>query len=256
MVQKPMGATLEGARRILEICRTKHLKAAVNFQLRFSPFMLAIQDFVKRGETGGIVDFEVRLNLRTPWELFPFLRHEPRVEILVHSIHYLDLVRLFLGNPRSVFARTVRHPKLPELASTRSSVILDYGDQVRCCISINHCHAFGTKHTHASVRVEGTEGCAVATLGLLMDYPRGRPDRLEVFARSRPEWIEVPLAGGWFPDGFVGTMSNLQRFAAGEDTALVSPVEDGYQTMLLVEACHRADAQGGIRMETLDQAPP
>ena len=48
----------------------------------------------------------------------------------------------------------------------------------------------------------------------------------------------------------------FRSFAAGEDTALVSPVEDGYQTMLLVEACYRADAQGGIRMETLDQAPP
>ena len=214
--------------------------------------MLAIQDFVRHGETGDIVDFDIRLNLRTPWELFPFLRNEPRVEMLVHSIHYLDLVRLFLGNPRGVFARTVKHPKLPELAGTRSSIILDYGDRVRCCFSINHCHPFGTKHTDASVRIEGTEGCAVATLGLLLDYPRGRPDRLEVFGRSRPEWIEVPLMGGWFPDGFVGTMSNLQRFAAGEDDALISPVKDAYQTMLLVEACYRADAQGGVRMEGLD----
>jgi predicted dehydrogenase len=187
--------------------------------------------------------------------LFPFLRKEPRVEILVHSIHYLDLVRLFLGNPRSVCARTVKHPKFPELASTRSSIILDYGDQVRCCLSINHGHSFGTKHTDASVRVEGIEGCAIATLGLLMDYPRGRPDRLEVFARSRPDWIEVPLAGGWFPDGFIGTMSNLQRFAADEDYALVSSVEDAFQTMSLVEACYRADAQGGVRMEDLDRQP-
>jgi hypothetical protein len=33
-------------------------------------------------------------------------------------------------------------------------------------------------------------------------------------------------------------MSNLQRFAAGEDAALVSPVEDAIRTMALVEACY------------------
>ena len=27
----------------------------------------------------------------------------------------------------------------------------------------------------------------------------------------------MPLSGGWFPHAFIGTMSNLQRFAAGED---------------------------------------
>jgi len=249
IIQKPMGNTLDAARAIRDICRRKRLKAAVNFQLRFSTFMLAVQDLIRRGELGDIVEVEVHLNLRTPWDVFPFLLTEPRVEILLHSVHYLDLIRLFLGNPRRVYARTVKHPKFPKLANTRSSIILDYGDQVRCCLSLNHCHSFGTKHIGATFRIEGTEGCAIATLGLLMDYPRGRPDRLEIFARSTGEWTDVPLAGGWFPDGFVGTMSNLQRFAAGEDAALVSPVEDAFQTMLLVEACYRSDAEGGISMQ-------
>ncbi len=252
IVQKPMGNTLEAARRILDLCRRKRLKAAVNFQLRFSTFMLAIHDLARRGELGEIVDVEVHLNLQTPWDAFPFLREEPRVEILLHSVHYLDLVRHFLGDPRRVYARTVKHPAFPQLASTRSSIILDYGDLVRCCLSLNHCHSFGSKHTGASARIEGTLGCAIATLGLLLDYPRGRPDRLEIFCRSLPEWTEVPLAGGWFPDGFIGTMSNLQRFVSGEDPALVSSVEDAFRTMRLVEACYRADAEGGIEPASIE----
>ena len=252
IVQKPMGNTLAAARRIREVTRSKRLKAAVNFQLRFSTFMLAVRDLMQRGELGEIVDVDVHLNLQTPWDVFPFLLTEPRVEILLHSVHYLDLIRSFLGDPRRVYARTVKHPAFPKLANTRSSIILDYGDLIRCCLSLNHCHSFGTKHTDASFRIEGTGGCAIATLGLLMDYPRGRSDRLEVFARSNREWLEVPLAGGWFPDGFIGTMSNLQRFAGGEDDALVSPVEDAFETMRLVEACYRADAEGGIAWEKLE----
>ena len=103
----------------------------------------------------------------------------------------------------------------------------------------------------ASVRIEGTEGCAVATLGLLLDYPRGQPDKLEVIGQSAKDWTEVPLNGRWFPDGFVGVMSNVQRFAAGEDPALVSPVEDGLETMRLVEACYVSDHRGGIELNSL-----
>jgi predicted dehydrogenase len=251
VVQKPMGRNLAEAQRIVDLCRRKKMKAAVNFQLHFSPYMLAIRDFIRRGELGEIVDVEVRLNAETPWDLFPFLLQESRVEILVHTVHHFDLVRHFLGDPQRVYARTVKHPRFPKLASTRSSIILDYGDMIRCCLSINHCHRHGLRHMDASVRIEGTEGCAMATLGLLLDYPRGRPDKLEVIGPSAKDWTEVPLSGRWFPDGFVGVMSNLQRFAAGEDQALVSPVGDGLQTMKLVEACYVSDERGGVELNSL-----
>jgi predicted dehydrogenase len=249
--QKPMGNSLAMAKRIVAICQRKKLRAAVNFQFRFCPSVLAIADLIQRGELGELVEIEVRLNINTPWETFPFLYAESRVEIQVHTVHYLDTIRRLLGEPARVFARTVRHPHFPKLASTRSSIILDYGDMLRCCLSINHCHPFGARHAAATIRVEGTHGCAIATIGGLIDYPRFLPDQLEVFTRSQPEWAPVPLSGNWFPDSFIGPMSNLQRFAAGEDPALVSPVADALQTMRLVEACYEADARGGIPLESL-----
>jgi predicted dehydrogenase len=249
--QKPMGNSLDMARRIVAVCERKRLRAAVNFQFRFCPSILAIRDLVARGELGELVEIEVRLNIETPWQAFPFLLAESRVEIQIHTVHYLDTIRMLLGEPSRVYARTVKHPRFPQLASTRSSIILDYGDMIRCCLSINHCHPFGPRHSDATIRVEGTEGCAIATIGALIDYPRGKPDRLEIFTRSRQEWTELPLIGCWFPDAFMGTMSNLQRFVSGEDSALVSPVADALQTMMLVEACYDADARGGINLESL-----
>jgi hypothetical protein len=44
-------------------------------------------------------------------------------------------------------------------------------------------------------------------------------------------------------------MNNLQRFASGEDAALVSPVDDALETMRLVEACYLSDASGGHKLE-------
>jgi predicted dehydrogenase len=49
LMQKPMGADLAQARAIRQLCRDKGLKAAVNFQLRFSPMMMAVRQAVRAG---------------------------------------------------------------------------------------------------------------------------------------------------------------------------------------------------------------
>lgn len=245
LMQKPMGKDLENARRIRQVCRDKKLIASVNFQLRFSPMMLAVRDAVVKGLIGPIVDVEVRLNLKTPWKLFPFLGKLERVEIQIHSVHYLDWIRGLLGEPRGVYARTVRHPNFLELKSTRSSIILDYGDEVRCCLSINHNYEFGPQHEAAMVTVQGLNGAAVVTLGLLLNYPKGKLETVEIITRGG-EWTRVPIEGRWFPDGFVGTMANLQRYASGESAELISNVEDAFKTMALVETCYESNARGAM----------
>lgn len=234
LLQKPMGRDLAEATAILELCRERRLVAAVNFQLRFSPMMLAVADALQRGWLGRLVDVEVHLNLVTPWHLFPFLKGMERVEIAVHSIHYLDLIRGLLGNPSGVHARTLGHPST-ELAQTRTSALLDFAADQRVTLSINHDHDFGRQFQDASFRFEGTDGAAMVKLGLLLNYPGGEPDELWI-TRKGEDWQQVPLEGGWFPHAFIGTMSNLQRFAAGEDDVLVTGVEDAWHTMALAEA--------------------
>jgi len=236
LIQKPLGLDLAQATAIRAICRARQLVAAVNFQLRFSPMMLAVADALERGLLGRLLDIEVHLSLRTPWELFPHLKPNPRVEIVSHSVHYLDTIRALAGEPREVLARTYHFPG-SELADTRTSAILDYGNELRVTLSINHHHEFGRRFQDASFRVEGDRGAALVKLGLLLDYPRGEPDELWIAPRGGP-WQAVQLDGGWFPDAFIGTMSNLQRFAAGEDDVLKTSVEDAWRTMALVESCY------------------
>ena len=60
LMQKPMGEHLDAARRILDVCRARRLVAAVNFQLRFSPNMLAVEQLVEGSRLGAITDIEVR----------------------------------------------------------------------------------------------------------------------------------------------------------------------------------------------------
>jgi len=242
LIQKPMGPDLETAHAIQACCRARGLTAAVNFQLRFSPNVLVLRDLLSRAELGAIVDIDVRIVIDQPWYRWPFLETVPRLEVPYHSIHYLDTIRWLVGEPHGVYCRVARHPSMPALTDTRSSIILDYGDGVRCSLTLNHTHRGGPRYRSSEMIIEGVDGAARLTWGVNLDYPAGPADTMEV-ARGG-EWTNVPLRGSWFTSAFEGPMSNLQRFVAGEDRALVSSVEDAIRTMAVVEACYTSSATG------------
>jgi predicted dehydrogenase len=244
LIQKPLGRDLADARRIVAICRERQLKAAVNFQLRFAPNIIAIKDALERGVFGELLDVEVRINLHTPWNYWSFLKGAPRLEVLMHSIHYLDLIRSMLGEPRGVYCKGVRHPAMPDYSDTRTTIVLDYGDMIRCSLTMNHAHKFGGRDEMSQFKLEGTRGSAIAKMGVNLNYPAGEPDTLEIASGDSQGWSVIALRGSWFLEAFEGPMSNLQRFVAGEDSKLVSDVEDALRTMAVVEACYESSAHG------------
>jgi predicted dehydrogenase len=243
LIQKPMGHGLADAQRILDCCSERRLIATINFQLRFSPNVLALRDLIARGALGTLVDIDVRIVIDQPWHLWTFLEGAPRVEVLYHSIHYIDVIRWIAGEPRGVYCRGVGHPSTPQLRDTRSTIILDYGDRLRCSLVLNHTHRAGPRHQTSAMMVEGLDGSARLTWGVNLAYPSGPADTMEITANG--DWIGVPLRGSWFTEAFEGPMSNLQRFVAGEDETLVGSVHDAIRTMAVVEACYASSAQGG-----------
>lgn len=252
LIQKPMGEDMEEAKRILKICREKKLLAAINFQLRYAPFIQAARDMINKGSLGELCDIEVNVNVYTPWHLWNFLFGVPRVEILYHSIHYIDLVRSILGNPTSVFAKTTKHPIMSQLASVRSSIIMDYGDMVRANIITNHCHQFGLEKQHSYIKLEGTKGAIKINMGLLMNYPEGVPDSFEyILLEESFEWKTLPIQGTWFPHAFIGSMEQVMLAAEGKIQTPDNSVEDAIHTMACVEAAYLSSQQGGFPLKGL-----
>jgi len=250
LIQKPMGDYYWQAKEILEVCRRKNLVAAINFQLRFAPFVSAARYMIEQGMIGEIYDMEVRVTLKTPWELFPHVMVHPRLEIQYHSIHYVDMMRSFLGDPESVYARTLKHPA-KQLSSSRSTILFDYGDTMHAVINTNHDHDFGPHNQESFIKWEGTKGAIKAKMGLLMDYPHGVPDKFEYCILEEgkaPEWKTVELEGSWFPEAFVGTMSNLMRYKEGSSDILYTSVEDVIKTMAVVESAYISSDKGGVKV--------
>lgn len=239
LIQKPMGSDLAEADEIIRILRDRNIRAAVNFQLRFAPMCMALKDAVARGDLGEVIDFDALLAVDTPWHLWAFLADLPRVEILLHSIHYLDLIRDLLGNPHGIAARTMGHPS-STIANSRTSMILDYGQKIRASLSINHNHSYGRRFQACEFRISGTKGAAYLKVGANLDYPLGEPD--ELWLHTNGAWQQIPLIGNWFIAAFVGRITQVMRFATGEDSSLQGSAEDAWHTMALVEAAYESAA--------------
>jgi len=186
LIQKPMGPDLATAAAIRECCRERGLTAAVNFQLRFSPNVLAVRDLISRNELGPIVDLDVRIVIDQPWHLWTFLKTAPRLEVPYHSIHYLDTIRWLIGEPDSVYCRVARHPSTPELADTRSSIILGYGDRIRCALTLNHTHRMGPRHRASQMIVEGMRWPGFAFVEVMSPCVTFRPEQREWKKLARP----------------------------------------------------------------------
>jgi predicted dehydrogenase len=184
--------------------------------------------------------------------LWTFINEKPRVEILYHSIHYLDLVRSYLGDPVKVYASTVKHPRFPELASTRTTMILDYNTFTQARIITNHGHDFGLQEQQSYLKIEGTKGAIKARIGVSLNYPAGVPDQfLFTSGETGGRWTEVRLLGSWFPDAFIGPMNHVQTMAQQSGIDRLATLRDNFATMRLVEAAYRSSESGGVRLDDI-----
>jgi len=251
LLQKPMGENYDEAKQILQLVQQKKMLAAINFQLRYAPYILVAKKFIDSGRLGELNDIEVNVNVYTPWHLWDFLVSSQRVEILYHSVHYIDLIRNLLGEPRSVYAKTTKHPAMQQLASVRSNIIMDYGDMIAANILTNHCHNYGTPKQQSYIKIEGSKGAIKINFGALIDYPRGAADSFEYVLLENgkePEWQQMNIEGSWFPHAFIGSMAQLMLAAEGAIEKPDNSAEDCIHTMACVEAAYLSSENGGVEL--------
>ncbi len=243
LAQKPLATSVEAAQQMADLAAKTGLKVGVNQQLRFDEGIAAAHMMVKKGWIGEVSGFTISVNLDTPWHLWEWAQAMPRLEIMVHSIHYHDVVRWFFGNPSRVFAVAGRTAGQDPIGETRTVSTYTFDSGVVALVNANHVNMGGDNQ--AEFRIDGSAGSIRGTLGLLYDYPDGRCDTLEVRSSVVPTdgWVPYPVTQRWIPDAFIGTMGSLLAAVAGEGD-IRSPIEDNVHTIRLVHALYKSIETG------------
>ena len=243
LAQKPLATTVEAALELAEKAEVSGLLVGVNKQLRCDEGMAAAFEMVQRGWLGELSGFSITVNLDTPWHLWDWAQSMERLEVMIHSIHYHDVVRWFLGNPKRVFALAGRTAGQAPIGETRTVSSYLYESGVVAVVHANHVNKGGDNL--AEFRIDGSEGSIRGTLGLLYDYPEGRCDTVELKSSVVPTdgWVPYPVTQRWIPDAFIGTMGSLLAEIAGEGSRR-SPISDNVDTVKLVHALYESIETG------------
>ncbi len=253
LCQKPLGESYEEAKRVVKAIRDAGVKGAVNHQMRWSPGIMASRNLVKRGWLGDITQATIQVNIHTDFGQWLWLTKIEQLEIMYHSIHYLDSIRYVVGqNPDAIFADGMKFPGQTCAGETRSLIHIKFPGETRGLIHDNHNNIAGQEDWYATFRFEGTEGVAKGTNGALYNYPVGREDTIEYMSKKiNPSyWFAPKLEGRWFPDAFMGTMGELLS-AIEEDREPENSVLDNLETIKMVFASYRSMEEG--RLVRLDE---
>jgi predicted dehydrogenase len=242
LCQKPLAEQLPDAEAIVAAAQRASRKIAVNQQMRWSAGIAAAKDLIRRGFLGQPTDAQIQVSVTTPWHMWPWLKVAPRLEIMYHSIHYLDSLRYMLGDPQWVTSRHARYPGQPETGETKTVTVLDYESGLQALVAVNHHDHSGDNY--ATFRFLGTAGVIKGTIGLLYNYPDGRPDTLQAHSTEvAPEaWFDIKLEGLWIPDAFIGPMASLMD-AIQRDIRPITDAADNLGTLRVVHAAYRSAAE-------------
>lgn len=238
LCQKPFSISYAHAIEMTDLAAQAGLKMAVHQQFRWSSIIQAARALIAEGWLGDILDVQVQVSIHTPWDLWPWIASQPRLEVLFHSIHYLDSLRFLFGDPMLVTSRHTKHPAQLAKAETKTITTWEYANGLQILIAI--CHFDWSPGLYSLFRVLGTDGLIEGTIGTNYDYPDGRNDSLKFTSRTQPARnFSATLPGKWIPDAFYGPMASLMEAIQTGGEPLTS-AKDNLGTLRVVEAAYRS----------------
>jgi len=238
LCQKPFSTNYAEAVEMAALAQQAGLKIAVHQQFRWSSIIQAVRTIMGEGWLGDILDVQVQVSIHTPWDMWPWLASQPRLEILFHSIHYLDTLRFLFGDPTLVTSRHTKDPAQKSKGETKTITVWEYTNGLQILIAV--CHFDWSPALYSLFRVLGTDGLIEGTIGTNYDYPNGRSDTLKFTSRLHPEQnFSTVLPGKWIPDAFYGPMASLMEAIQTGGEPLTS-AEDNLGTLRVVEAAYRS----------------
>lgn len=242
LAQKPLAMSYADAKSVVEHCQTAGITLAVNHNMRYDQSVRALKDILNRGWLGDIVLGTIDMRAIPHW--MPWAQGQPSLSTFIMSIHHLDTFRYWFGSPDRVLASTRPDPRTKFAHEDGINLyVLEYDNGCRAASWDDVWAGPAREGAESDIgirwRVEGTDGMARGTIGW-PSYPAKTPSTLDFTTKHEPGyWFQPRWKEVWFPDAFVGTMSQLLCAIEDGMEAEISG-RDNLETIALCEAVRAA----------------
>jgi predicted dehydrogenase len=244
LCQKPLADNFADAVRIVELGKQAGVKQAINHQMRWDAGIRASKQLIEQGIIGEPTDVQIQVNCLTPWHMWPWLATVPHLEVMFHSIHYIDALRYLFGDPEWVTSRHARYLNQGAVkGETKTITVMDYASGLQGMVAVNHYNEWA--EPFAFFRFIGTEGAITGTIGLMNNYPNAEADTIEITSSQYGKGVKITptIDEMWIPDAFVGTMASLLEAIENDHTPIDNSTEDNLNTLRLIFATYMSAAE-------------
>ncbi len=244
LAQKPLGIDYKQARRIVDLCKKAGITLAVNQNMRWDQSVRACKSLLDGGDLGQPVLATIDMRAIPHWA--PWQQRLGWVTCRIMSIHHLDTFRYWFGDPTRIYASFAPDPRTAKSFAHTDGICLytlEYDTGMRCASWDDVWAGPAREGAAADIgirwRVEGTEGLARGTIGW-PEYPKPTPSTMDYSTiRDAGRWRKPRWKSAWFPDAFIGPMSELLcAMEQGREPTISG--RDNLGTMALVEAAYRS----------------
>lgn len=241
LAQKPLGVSAQEAEEIVSLCSAAGITLCVNQNMRYDQSVRACRSLLSRGDLGTPVLATIDMRAIPHW--MPWQKRQGWVTCRIMSIHHLDTMRFWFGDPARVYASFRPDPrtKFPHVDGI-GLYILEYEDGMRCMICDDVWTGPAREGAASDIgirwRVEGTQGLARGTIGW-PEYPKPTPSTIDFTTTRSGRWHKPRWQKVWFPDAFAGPMAELLvALENGAEPEMSG--HDNLKTMRLVDACYES----------------
>ena len=237
LAQKPLAMDIKTARQIVDACAKNNIRLAVNQNMRFDHSIRVAKSLLNRNLLGTPILATIEMRAIPHW--MPWSEKLSSLSTYIMSIHHLDTFRYWFGSPERVFGSTTQDPRTK--FNHRDGInlyILEYDSGLRASawddVWTGPAKEGASSDIYIRWRIEGTEGTARGTIGW-PSYPTKTPSTLEFTNIKTQCWLKPEWTEAWFPDAFIGTMSQLLVAIEKNQEPEVSG-QDNLETIALCEA--------------------
>jgi len=243
LVQKPLALNYAQARKVVDLCRQAKITLCVNQNMRYDQSIRACKCLLDRDSLGEPVLATIDMRAIPHWT--PWQARQNWLTCRIMSIHHLDTMRYWFGDPTRVYASFRTDPRTEKKFSHTDGIclmILEYAQGLRCMICDDVWTGPAREGAASDIgihwRVEGTEGLARGTIGW-PSYPKPTPSTIDYTTTETGRWHKPRWKKVWFPDAFLGPMAELLcSLEEGCQPSLNGT--DNLKTIALVDACYRS----------------
>jgi hypothetical protein len=237
LAQKPLALNYDDALETVRCCERAGIVLSVNQNMRYDPSVYAVNSLLREGFLGDPVFATIDMRAILHWQ--PWQADTGSATLRIMSIHHLDCMRYWFGDPAAVFCSTRPDPrtKFPHTDGI-CTTILEYENGLRCVMIDDPWTGPAREGCPSDVdihwRIEGLDGLAIGDIGWCQD-PFTTPSTMRYARKGDSGFHHFNPAASWFPDAFGGTMSQLLiALETGQPPAIAA--RDNLKTIALVEA--------------------